>query len=86
MVRQSIVPIADLLREPHGRRDRQLLMGETVRRYESREGWAFVQAEKDGYVGYMRDNQLGEFSEPTHWVSAAATHSYHEPDSRNARA
>ncbi|THD73894.1 NlpC/P60 family protein [Thalassobius vesicularis] len=74
------VPLADLLSAPHGRRERQLLLGERVAMYEERAGWAFVQAEKDGYVGYLRFDQLEERRPATHWVIARASHLYTEPD------
>lgn len=74
------VALADLLSAPHGRRERQLLLGERVQLFEERAGWAFVQAEKDGYVGYLRVEQLEERRPATHWVIARASHLYTEPD------
>jgi hypothetical protein len=74
------VRCADLLSAPHGRRERQLLLGERVMMYEERAGWAFVQAEKDGYVGYLPFNQLEERRPATHWVISRASHLYSEPD------
>lgn len=74
------VPLADLLSAPHGRRERQLLLGERVQMFEERAGWAFVQAEKDGYVGYLPFDQLEERRPATHWVIARASHLYTEPD------
>jgi cell wall-associated NlpC family hydrolase len=74
------VPVADLVHEPHGRRERQMLLGDPVTVFERREGWAFVQSGKDGYVGYLRAGQFDERGAPTHWVTAAATHLYPEPD------
>ncbi|MEL6519535.1 MAG: NlpC/P60 family protein, partial [Pseudomonadota bacterium] len=73
-------PVVDLLRSPDGPRDRQLLIGDGVRVFEVREGVAFVQAEKDGYVGYLPHEALGQPDVPTHWVSVLATHLYPEPD------
>ncbi len=74
------VPVADLLRDPDGARDRQLLLGEEVCVYERRAGWAFVQAARDSYVGYLREDTLGAYTAATHCVSAAATHVYDAPD------
>ncbi|MGH1353965.1 MAG: C40 family peptidase [Thalassovita sp.] len=71
---------ADLLSAPHGRRERQLLLGERVTMYEERAGWAFVQAEKDGYVGYLPIGQLEERRPATHWVINRASHLYNDPD------
>ncbi len=72
--------LADLLAAPAGARDRQLLHGEAVRVYERRDGWAFVQASKDGYVGYVAEDALGAPARPTHRVAARATHLYPAPD------
>lgn len=78
--RQLTVPVSDLLHAPGGRRVRQLLMGERVTVYETLDGWCFVMAARDGYVGYLRDTDLGEGPMPTHRVSARATHVYSAPD------
>jgi len=39
--------------------DSELLWGEAVTVYERKNGWAWVQAAKDGYVGYVKDSALG---------------------------
>jgi hypothetical protein len=77
--RQLAVPVADLLRAPGGKRDRQLLMGAPVIWYDTHDGWSFVQAE-DGYVGYLPEASLGDGPALTHHVSARATHVYPAPD------
>ncbi len=77
------VPIADLLEAPGGSRLRQLQLGESVTVYESLNGWAFVQAGKDGYVGYIEDHALAERPEPTHWLATPASHCYSAPDIRS---
>ena len=76
--RQVTVPVANLLRAPDGPRDRQLLMGETLRVLEERNGWSFIQADKDRYCGYLRSETLSEIHEPTHWISAPSSHAYEE--------
>ncbi len=38
--------------------DSELLWGESVTVYERKNGWAWVQAAKDGYVGYVKDSAL----------------------------
>lgn len=78
--RRVIKPVCDLLRSPKGPRDRQILWGEIVEEYETHDGWSFVQARKDGYVGYVPTADLGPNSEPTHWVAKPATHVYDAPD------
>lgn len=75
-----IRPVVDLLTDPGGARDRQLIWGETVDRYENRQGWSFVQTRKDGYVGYVPSDTLGPRKPATHWVSAPASHVYEAPD------
>lgn len=74
--RQVCVPVAGLLRAPDGPRDRQLLMGEGVNLFENREGWAFVQAHKDGYCGYVEMSALGDIRAATHRISAPSSHVY----------
>ncbi|MBM7067151.1 NlpC/P60 family protein [Actibacterium sp. 188UL27-1] len=74
------VPVADLLAAPGGARDRQLLYGEAVTVFEVTDGMAFVQAGKDGYVGYVLQDMLGESVVPTHRVSVLATHLYPQPE------
>jgi len=78
------VPAADLLHAPGGRRERQLLMGDSVTCLEDHKGWSFVQAARDGFVGYLRSDQLcwegDDDTPPTHRVSARATHLYPTPD------
>lgn len=69
-------PFADLMHAPEGLRDRQLLCGARVRVLERRAGHAFVQAERDGYVGYLAEAALGPDLAPTHRVAAPATHLY----------
>ncbi len=72
--------LADLLRDPDGARDRQLLLGAPVQVYEERNGWAFVQAAQDDYCGYVRVEQVDHAPAVTHRVSARATHVYPAPD------
>lgn len=73
-------PVVDLLQGPGGRRERQLLFGERVRVLDIRNGVAFLQSARDGYVGYVDDTALVADFRPTHRVAAAATHLYPSPD------
>lgn len=75
-----IAPVADLLAAPGGARDRQMLMGERLLVLDRLQGFAFVQAEKDGYCGYVSETALGPESLPTHWVAAPASFLYAAPD------
>ncbi|SLN30429.1 C40 family peptidase [Pseudooctadecabacter jejudonensis] len=68
--------VVDLCASPAGKRDRQLLMGAAVAVYERREGWAFVQSKRDGYVGYVAEAALTAPAQPSHRVSTLATHAY----------
>lgn len=61
--------------------DTQLLFGEDVTVFEVKDDWAWVRAHRDGYVGYMAAEALGEaLDEPTHQVAALRTFVYPEPD------
>ena len=77
------VPVADLDGSPGGRRDRQLLWGEGVTVYERREGVAFVESHRDGYVGYVAEVSLSEPRTPTHRVAVPATHLYRDDDMKS---
>lgn len=72
--------VMDLCRAPGGPRDTQLALGAGVRVYETRDGWAFVQADADGYCGYVRADALGPHAPPTHRVGVLATHAYAAED------
>ena len=74
------VPVADLDGSPGGMRDRQLLWGEGVTVYEERDGFAFVEAHRDGYVGYVAAVSLSEPRAPSHRVAVPATHLYRDED------
>lgn len=74
------VALADLLARPGGPRDRQVLMGERLTVLDRHAGFAFVQAERDGYCGYVTEDALADDRAATHWVAAPATHLYRAPD------
>ncbi len=74
--RQVASPLVDLLLSPDGPRQRQLLLGDTVTAYEDRGGWSFVQADRDGHVGYLRSDALATPRIPTDWIFAPSTHVY----------
>lgn len=59
----------------------EALNGELATVYDLSDGWAWVQLEQDGYVGYMpADNLSAIIEEPSHWVIARATFVYPAPD------
>lgn len=74
-----IASVVDLRDGPSGNRDRQLLWGEAVTVIERNDGWAFVQAAKDGYCGYVDGAALGAATTATHRVATAASHLYSAP-------
>lgn len=80
------VPVTNLLREPGGGMDCQLLLGAPVRRYETRDGWAFVQSEEDGYVGYIAADCLREPACSTHAVRVICSSLYERPDMKTVPA
>ncbi|GAB4358026.1 MAG: NlpC/P60 family protein [Kiloniellaceae bacterium] len=75
--------IADLRRAPDARAglDTQLLFGETVRVFDEKDGWAWVQNQTDGYVGYLQSAALGAAPPPaTHRLRALRSFLYPEPN------
>jgi cell wall-associated NlpC family hydrolase len=56
------------------------LFGERFTVYESREGWAWGQAQNDSYVGYLSADALGEAGPPTHRTVALMTPLLPAPD------
>jgi hypothetical protein len=81
---QVNVPLVDLMRQPNGPRDRQLLYGETVQVDDRQNGWSHVRADKDGYVGFVTDSALGPAPPASHWISAPSTHVYEAPDLKSS--
>ena len=57
----------------------EALYGEGVTVYDESEGWAWVQLERDLYVGYLPLAALGAPTAPTHRVAALRTHAYPGP-------
>ena len=82
-LRRLVVPSTPLRRAP---RDgaaigTEAVMGDAVRVYEARDGFAYVQLVHDGYVGYLPDASLGPHEPaPTHRVRALRTFLYPAPD------
>lgn len=56
--------------------DTELLLGEAVQVFDRADGWAFVQAQADGYVGYIPDVAVGAVGVATHWIIAPRTFLY----------
>ncbi|SFS88873.1 Cell wall-associated hydrolase, NlpC family [Sulfitobacter marinus] len=77
---QIITPVTDLCRVPGGQRDRQAIYGDHLTVLAKMDGWSYVQLGKDGYCGYVSTRSIGAQVQPTHTVSAPATHAYLKPD------
>ena len=82
--RRVIDPVAPLRRAPQLEAEQlsQLLFGETVEVLEEAEGFAFAQAGRDGYVGYVDAGSLTAAAEgPAELmrVRVLRTHAYTEP-------
>lgn len=60
--------------------DSELLFGEAVSAYERKDGWAWVQAAADGYVGYVKDGALGPSVTADARVAALMTPMFSEAD------
>lgn len=60
--------------------DTEVLYGETVRVFDEKDGFAFVQCENDGYVGYLSSDVLRQPTNVTHQISVPRTFVYREPE------
>ncbi|MBZ9682991.1 MULTISPECIES: C40 family peptidase [unclassified Mesorhizobium] len=77
--------VADLRKgpRPDAGINTQFLFGDDVLVFEQTEGWAWVQGERDGYVGYVAAAMLGGRDHAsTHIVSVPRTFLYPGPDLR----
>lgn len=77
------VPVADLRRAQSvdAGIDTQLLRGDAVSVFDMAGGFAWVQAARDGYVGYVAAEALGQIGPaPTHLVSAPRSFVYPDAD------
>ncbi|NDV02656.1 C40 family peptidase [Pseudoroseicyclus tamaricis] len=72
-------PVTGLMSEGGRARLRELVFGEGFVELERRDGWSFGMAARDGYVGYLRSEALGDGPPPTHRVRAARTYALPVP-------
>ena len=82
---EVIVPVADIRPRPDAACsiDTQALFGEALTVFDSAGGWAWVQLAADGYVGYVREEAIGQgTSEATHIVSVPRSFVYPGADLR----
>lgn len=85
--RQLTAASAAIRREPRAASEQmdQLLFGELFDVLEEADGWAFGQARRDGYVGFVEAAALDDQPvEATHWVSALRTYAFSEPNIKSA--
>ncbi len=81
--RRVAVPSAPMRRtpSPESGTETEAVLGDAVTYYGEEEGHAFVQLQRDGYVGYLPVGSLGPADpEPTHVVVALRTFLYPAPD------
>jgi cell wall-associated NlpC family hydrolase len=79
------VPVVALRPQPDCARgiDTELLFGEEIRVFERKDGWCWVKASSDGYVGYLSESAIAPATpEPTHIVVPQRTLLYPEPELR----
>tara|TARA_R110000787_G_scaffold68068_4_gene152346 strand:- start:235 stop:1095 length:861 start_codon:yes stop_codon:yes gene_type:complete len=85
MPAEVIVPVAALhpRPDPESSIDTQALRGEALSVFDISGGWAWVQLAADGYVGYVREQAIGQGAGPaTHVVSVPRSFLYPGPDLR----
>ena len=72
--------------DPEAGLDTQILHGENLLKVESANGWAKIQAKRNSYVGWVREDALSAGTRvPTHFVSVPRTFIYPGPDMKLPR-
>jgi cell wall-associated NlpC family hydrolase len=82
IVRQTVVPAASLRKAPSADAEQvdQLLFGELFEVLDEVDGWAFGQAKRDSYVGYLYAAALGApAAAPSNTVRALRTYGFSSP-------
>lgn len=80
---RCIAPTTAVRRTPDAAAEQldQLLFGESFAVIEGADGWAWGQAARDGYVGFVRLQDLAAgAAEPTHRISALRAYAFSRPD------
>lgn len=80
--KQVVAPVAALRRSPAdgAMQDSQLLYGETFCIYEEKNGWAWGQAARDDYVGYVPSDAFGAPHAVSHKLTALRSFVYRKAD------
>lgn len=84
--RQVKAPVLPLRRAPRpdSRLESEALLGEMLILLDEEEGWAWVQLERDGYVGYIpADGLTADIVTPTHRIAALRTYVFARPDGKS---
>ena len=85
-LKRIIAPVAALYKIPDTLSERQseCLFGEDVKVFEEKNGFCWVQAQQDGYVGYIEQSKIGSIgNHPTHRVNVPRTFQYRDADLRS---
>ena len=74
------IPVAPLNATREGGLSKDLIYGERVTVISRGGTVSFVQSQRDQYVGYTLTKALGPLTDPTHRITARASHAYAAPD------
>ncbi|MBI0000548.1 C40 family peptidase [Bartonella sp. W8122] len=85
-LKRIVAPVAALYKIPDTLSERQseCLFGEDIKVFEEKNGFCWVQAQQDGYVGYIEQSKIGSIgNHPTHRVNVPRTFQYRDADLRS---
>jgi cell wall-associated NlpC family hydrolase len=80
---QVTSPLISLRRQPAetSMQLTQVLLGETLKVFDEKDGWSWVKLDRDGYVGHVASAALStRIADMTHEVGAPSTLAYPKPD------
>jgi cell wall-associated NlpC family hydrolase len=83
VVAHCVVPVAAIRRAPsfNAMQLTQVLWGESVKVFERKNGWAWIQLQRDGYVGYVEEDALAAATLPfSHRLPVRSSHLYPAAD------
>ena len=74
-------PVLGIFASPNAfKLERQAIYGDPVTVLEIDEGFAFGRCESNGYCGYLPEDGLADWAEPTHKVAARSSFGFKAPD------